>query len=97
MIHLFFSFSGFLETPRKRVEKEEKKGAEIDVFSMICQVFSRKWESVFRLRRRERIEVQAPDLLALRPHFCTTFFTLFFMFFWMPWGAQIHAVKLGRR
>ena len=25
-------FSGFLGTPRKRVEKEEKKGAEMDVF-----------------------------------------------------------------
>ena len=32
-------FSGFLETLRKRVKKEEKKGAEMDVFSMICQVF----------------------------------------------------------
>ena len=32
-------FSGFLETPRKRVKKEEKKGAEMDVFSMIFQVF----------------------------------------------------------
>ena len=32
-------FSGFLETPRKRVKKGEQKGAEIDVFSMIFQVF----------------------------------------------------------
>ena len=32
-------FSGFLETPRKRVKKEEKKGAEMDVFSMMFQVF----------------------------------------------------------
>ena len=32
-------FSGFLETPRKRVKKEGKKGAEMDVFLMIFQVF----------------------------------------------------------
>ena len=32
-------FSGFLETPRKRNKKEEKKGAEIVVFSMTSQVF----------------------------------------------------------
>ena len=33
------AFSGFLETPRKTVKKEENKGAEMDVFSMIFQVF----------------------------------------------------------
>ena len=33
------AFSGFLETPRKTVKKEEKKGAEMDVFFMIFQVF----------------------------------------------------------
>ena len=32
-------FSGFLETLQKRGKKEEKKGAEMDVFSMIFQVF----------------------------------------------------------
>ena len=32
-------FSGFLETLRKRVKKEEKKGAEMDVFSVEFQVF----------------------------------------------------------
>ena len=33
------SFSGFLETLRKRVKKGEKKEAEMDVFSMNFQVF----------------------------------------------------------
>ena len=32
-------FSGFLETHRKTVKKEEKKGVEMDVFSLIFQVF----------------------------------------------------------
>ena len=32
-------FSGFLETPRKTGKKEEIKAAEMDVFSMIFQVF----------------------------------------------------------
>ena len=31
-------FSGFLDTLRKKFKKEEKKGAEMDVFSMIFEV-----------------------------------------------------------
>ena len=79
-------FSSFLEMLRKFVQKEEKKGAEMDVFSMMFRFFSRKWESAFRLRRRERIEVHAPTFLALYFHFSTPFFAPNFIAFWTPLG-----------
>ena len=63
-------FLTFLEKAREKCKKEQKKGAEFNAFSMKFQVFSRKWESAFRLRRRERIEVQAPDFLVLCLNFC---------------------------
>ena len=53
-------------------------------FLMICLSFSRKCESAFRLRRRERIEVQAPTFLALCFHFPTAFFAWFFEGLWTP-------------
>ena len=59
----------------------------MDVFSMIFK-FSSKWESAFRLRRRERIEVQATTFLALCPHFWSSFFTLCFGGFLDPLGGQ---------
>ena len=90
-------FSAFPEKFRKRCKKETKKGAEMDAFLMILGVFSRKCESAFRLRRRERIEVQAPDFLAPCLHFCSSFFALFFGAVWTCWEAQIHVFKLGRR
>ena len=39
-------FSGFLETPRKGVKKEEEKGAEMDVFSMIFRFFQKMGKCV---------------------------------------------------
>ena len=48
--------------------------------------FSKKWESAFRLRRRERIDVQAPTFLALSFHFSTPFFASNFIVFWTPLG-----------
>ena len=54
--------------------------------------FSRKCESAFRLRRRERIEVQAPDFLAPCLHFCSPFFASFFGVFLTSLGDQIHGV-----
>ena len=49
--------------------------------------FSREWESAFRLRRRERIEVQAPTFLALRFHFLTPFFATNFSVFGTSQGT----------
>ena len=40
------AFSGFLETPRKTVKKEEKKGAEMDVFSMMFKFFQKMGKCV---------------------------------------------------
>ena len=54
--------------------------------------FSRKWKSAFRLRRRERIGVQAPDFLALCLHFGSPFFALFFGGFLVPLGARFQWV-----
>ena len=53
----------------------------MDAFSFEFQVFSRKCKSAFGLRRRERIEVQAPTFLALCFHFCSPFFASFFSTF----------------
>ena len=41
---------------------------------------------MFRLRRRERIEVQAIHFLAVCLHFCPSFFASFFAGFWTPPG-----------
>ena len=59
--------------------------------------FPRKWKTAFRLRRRERIEVQATRFLALCLHFYPSFFASFFDGFWAPLGALIHGVGGGRR
>ena len=68
----------------KRLEKESKKKRkrELKCIMDVCfnefSGFSRKCESAFRLRRRERIEVQAPDFLAPCLHFCSSILALFF-------------------
>ena len=54
--------------------------------------FPRKWKSAFRLRRRERIEVQATTFNAECLDFCSSFFASFFRGFWTPPGAQILGV-----
>ena len=45
-------FSGFLEMPRKRLKKGEKKGAEIDVFSINFQVFQKMRKCVSTAQAR---------------------------------------------
>ena len=57
--------------------------------------FSRKWESAFRLRRRERIEVQATNFPALCLHFLAFFFASFFSVFWTCLGARFEEVRGG--
>ena len=81
-------FRLFPKSLEKGAKKEAKNGAEIDAFLMIFLSFSRKCESAFRLRRRERIEVQAPDFLAPCLHFCFPFFSSFFTVFGPPRGPQ---------
>ena len=52
-------FSTFLETLRKRVKKEEKKGVEMDVFSMIFRFFPEKG--------KVRFDCAGPTGLRFRP------------------------------
>ena len=68
-------FRLFPKSLEKSAKKKVKKGAEMEAFPVIFKVFP---ESAFRLRRRERIEVQAPDFLALCLHFCSPIFASFF-------------------
>ena len=81
-------FSGFLETLRKNVKKEEKKGAEMDVFSMIFQVFPENGKVRFDcagasgLRFRPLIFWLRASILAVR------FLHRFFEVFGPPWGTR---------
>ena len=68
----------------KRIEKGSPNGC---IFKGISR-FPRKWESEFRLRRRERIEVNAMHFLSFCLHFCHTFLASFFRGFWLPLEAQ---------
>ena len=78
--------SGLLETLRKRVKKEEKKGAEMDVFAMIFQVFPENG--------KVRFDCAGASGLRLRPlifWLCASIFRhLFvasnFIVFWTPLG-----------
>ena len=74
-------FSGFLDTPRKRVKKEEKKGAEMDVFPMDLKVF----------QENAKVCSDCAGLSGLRfstflfCYFCFLFFASFFScFFDLP-------------
>jgi hypothetical protein len=71
----FFGFSG---NASKKSQKRREKGSWNGCIFNDFSGFSRKWESAFRLRRRERIEVQASDFLALCLHFGSPFFASFF-------------------
>ena len=80
---------GFLKTLRKRVKKGEKKGAEMDVFSMIFQVFPENAKVRFDcagasgLRFRPLIFWLCAFVLAL------LFLHSFFEVFGLPRGPQI--------
>ena len=90
----FCDFSGKGSTKvQKRIETGSWNGCIFDGISS----FPRKWETAFRLRRRERIEVQATHVLAVCLHFRPSFFASFFNGFWDPLGAQIHGVLVCRR
>ena len=83
-------FSGFLETPRKRVKKGRKKGAEMDVFSMIFYVFRENAKVRFDcagangLRFRPLIFWLCAFILAL------LFLHCFFDVFGLPRGPKNH-------
>jgi len=53
--------------------------------------FSRKWKNEFRLRRRERIGVQAINLL----YFCLHFRSSFLASFLMVFGSPLELKKAG--
>ena len=83
-------FSGFLETPRKRVKKEEKKGAEMDVFSMIFQVFPENGKVRFDCAGASGLRFR-PLIFWLRASiFAVRFLHLFFEVFGLPRGPQNH-------
>ena len=71
----FFGFSG---NASKKGQKRREKGKGNEQNFDGNSSFSRKCESAFRLRRRERIEVQAPDFLAPCLNFCSPIFISFF-------------------
>ena len=81
-------FSGFLETPRKRVKKEEKKGAEMDVFSMIFQVFPENGKVRFDCAGASGLRFR-PLIFWLRASiFAVRFLPRFFVFFGPSWGPR---------
>ena len=89
-------FSGFLETPRKRLKKEEKKGAEMDVFSMICQVVPENG--------KVRFDCAGASGLRFRPllfWLCASIFALLFLhrflvFFRPSLGARLDGAAPAR-
>ncbi len=71
----------------KKVHKRTEKGSpNTRIFDDISG-FPRKWKSEFRLRRRERIEVQTIHFLSLCSYFCISIFSQFFHIFWASLGA----------
>ena len=65
----------------KKVQKKSEKGSWNGCISYDFWSFSGKCESAFRLRRRERIEVQAPDFVAPCFNFALPFLHRFFVVF----------------
>ena len=59
----------------------------MEAFPLIFKVFPENAKVRFDCAGRERIEVQAPDFLALCLHFCSPFFVSFFEGSWTPFSA----------
>ena len=93
-------FSGFLETLRKKIKKEKKKGAEMDVFSMILQVFPENGKVRFDCAGASGLRFR-PLIFWLRASiFAVRFLPCFFVFFGPSWGPRstgTNKVELGRR
>ena len=82
-------FSGFLETLQKRGKKEEKKGAEMDVFSLIFQVFPENGKVRFDCAGASGLRFR-PLIFWLRASiFALHFLHRFFEVFGLPKGPQI--------
>ena len=81
-------FSGFLETPRKRVKKEEKKGAEMDVFSMIFQVFPENGKVRFDCAGASGLRFRPLLFWLCASIFRHLFLHRFFVFFGPSWGPR---------
>ena len=72
----------------KKVHKRIEKGSPNTCLFDEISGFPRKWKSEFRLRRRERIGVQAINFLYFCLHFRSSFLASFFRGFWLPLEAQ---------
>ena len=80
-------FFGFLETLRKRVKKKKKKGAEMDVFSIIFQVFPENGKVRFDCAGASGLRFR-PLIFWLRASiFAVRFLHRFFDVFGLPWGS----------
>ena len=82
----FFGF--FLETPRKRVKKEEKKGDEQDVFSMILQVFPENGKVRFDCAGASGLRFRPLIFWFRASIFAVRFLPRFFVFFGPSWGPR---------
>ena len=71
----------------KKVHKRSEKGIPNTCIFDDIPGFPRKWKSEFRLRRRERIEVQTMHFLSLCSYLCSSIFSQFFRIFWASLGA----------
>ena len=81
-------FCDFPGQASKKMYKRREKGADMEAFSLECQVFSRKCKSTFRQRRRERIEVQASTFHLFFIHVCFFLLHRFFKLFGPSLGVR---------
>jgi hypothetical protein len=81
-------FGDFFGKVMKKVHKSGEKGSPNTCLFDEISGFPRKWKNEFRLRRRERIGVQAINFLYFCLHFRSSFLASFFRGFWLPLEAQ---------
>jgi len=74
----------------RNMTKKDRKSNPNGYLSYAIASFRDKWKNAFRLRRRERIEVQATTFIAVCLHFRSSFFALFFRGFCTPLGCRIN-------